>query len=151
MARAYSKTYHISKTFNAPLDFVYAWCTDFREDDSRMTGGKTRRHFLERTKDRIIWTVAYQDHGKKVEGFRVVWLQPPDAWKLDTCGDGRERGDYKLKARGKNKTMLDMTFKVSYDTKEEVEPRKTWEGDSMKSWDAYGRHLEKDYRASLKK
>lgn len=148
MTKAYTKTYRISETFKAPLDYVFSWCTDFREDDSKMVGGKTRRHFLEQSKDRVIWTVAYEEKGKKFEGFRVVWLKPPGAWKLDTCGDHRERGDYKLKALGKNKTRLDMVFKMSYDDKGEIVPKKEWERDVQKEWDTYAKFLEKDFKES---
>ncbi len=150
MARAFTKTYRISKTFKAPLGFTFSWCTDFREDDNYMLGDKTRRHFLERTKERVVWRIAYEEAGKRLEGLRVVWLSPPSAWKLDTCGDGREQGEYKLKALGKNKTKLDMIFRITYDSKEEVEPRKEWERDAQKTWNTYARFLEKDYKASTK-
>jgi len=149
MAKAYNKTYKISETFNAPLDYVFSWCTDFREDDSKMVGGKTRRNFLEQTKERVIWTVAYEEDGKKLEGFRVVWLRPPNSWKLDTCGDQRERGEYRLKALGKNKTRLDMSFQTTYDDKEDIVPRKDWERDVEKEWATFRRFLEKDYKQSL--
>jgi hypothetical protein len=113
-----------------------------------MLGGDTRRHFLERTKDRIIWTVSYAEKGKRFEGFRVVWLKPPDRWLLDSCGDGRERGDYRLKALAEDKTRLDMVFRVTYDSKKEVVPKKEWERAAQKEWDTYGRFLERDYKAS---
>jgi hypothetical protein len=146
LAEAFVETYRVSKTFDAPLDFVYLWCTDFREDDSKMLGEKTRRRFLERTKDRVIWTVAYEEHGRRLEGFRVVWLMPPDAWRLDTCGDGRERGEYRLKPLGKNRTRLDMVFQVTYDTKKEVVPGKEWERGAREEWDTYGKFLEKEFK-----
>jgi hypothetical protein len=40
----------VSKTINAPLRYVYEWCTDFREDDPQITGSKSQRKVLEKTR-----------------------------------------------------------------------------------------------------
>jgi hypothetical protein len=85
-------TYKVSKTFNAPIDFVFKWCTDFREDDGKMVGSKNKKRFLERSKKRIVWVSTYKEDGVPGEGLRVVWLRPPDAWHFETCGDEYERG-----------------------------------------------------------
>lgn len=148
MKKNFTETYKVSKTFNAPLDFVFHWCTDFREDDGKMTGSKAKRTFLERTEKRIVWAVNYREKGKNREGLRVVWLQPPDAWYLDTCGDGREVGEYKLTPKGRDRTRLDMKFRVSYESKDEVEDKKKWERDASDEWDTFARYLEKDYTSS---
>jgi hypothetical protein len=144
-------TYEVSQTFEAPIDFVFDWCTDFREDDGKMTGSKTKKSFLERTKKRIIWTVSYKEGGKTKEGLRVVWLQPPNSWRLDTCGDGRELGSYKLTRVGKNKTRLDMVFEVTYDDSRDVEDKETWERSALGEWDTYAQYLENDFKASTAK
>lgn len=143
-----TETYKISTTFNAPISFVFDWCTDFREDDSKMIGSKIKRQFLERTKRRIIWTVAYRENGKSREGIRAVWLRPPDSWHLDTCGDGRELGDYKLSSLGKEKTRLDMVFQVTYDDPSEIQGQAEWKSDALEHWKVYVRYLEKDYKES---
>ena len=138
-------TYKLSQRFNAPLDFVFRWCTDFREDDNKMIGSKTKRTFLEKGKTRIVWVVNYKEDGKEKEGIRAVWLKPPNAWHLDTCGDGRELGEYTLKSLGKNKTRLDMVFRVTYDSKAEVESKEELEKDGNDHWAKYAEYLEKDY------
>lgn len=143
------ETYKVSKTFKAPMDFVFQWCTDFREDDGTMTGSKAKRTFLEKTDKRVVWITDYKEKGKSREGVRVVWLHPPDSWYLDTCGDGREVGEYTLSQKGKNKTRLDMKFHVTFDSKDEIEDKKKWEEDVAEEWDTFGEHLEKDYKASL--
>lgn len=143
-----TRTYKISKTFKAPKDFVFDWCTDFREDDYKMTGSTARRRFLERTKDRIIWVVKYKDGKRSVEGVRAVWLKPPNSWHLDTCGDGRELGDYKLTELKNGKTRLDMIFNVTYDDPGEVESQVSWTKDANRNWSAYGKFLEQDYSKS---
>jgi hypothetical protein len=150
LKKTFVETYRASKTFRAPLDFVFGWCTDFREDDGKMTGSKATRKFLERTDKRIVWSVEYKEKGKLVDGIRVVWLHPPNSWRLDTCGDHRELGEYELTPKGKNKTRLDMKFKISYDSKDEVDDRKKWEEEVSEEWDVFRRYLENDYKASLR-
>jgi len=150
LKKIFVETYKGSKTFRAPLDFVFAWCTDFREDDGKMTGSKAKRKFLERTGRRIVWSAEYKEKGKPKEGIRVVWLHPPDSWTLDTCGDYRELGEYYLTEKGKNKTRLDMKFLMTYDSKDEVEGRKKWEKELSEEWDVFRRYLEDDYKASLR-
>ena len=149
MKKAFVETYKVSQSFKAPLDYVFAWCTDFREDDGKMTGSKAKKTFLERTKKRAVWVVQYKENGKSKEGVRVVWLRAPDSWTLDTCGDGRELGEYNLAQKGKNKTRLDMKFQISFDSKEEVEDKKKWVKEVREEWGIFRTHLENDYKAYL--
>ena len=150
MKQAFVETYHISKTFNAPLGFVYRWCTDFREDDPKMVGAKYRRKITERSNRLVAWRIVGRRGQKGYEGVRVVWLKPPNAWHLDTCGDRSEQGDYRLTRLGKTKTRLDMRFTVAYADRSSVAPKKSWEQDLSKNWDSYGSYLERDYRRSLR-
>lgn len=147
MKTAYSETYRVSKTFDAPLDFVYAWCTDYREDDPKMLGSKLRRAFHEKTSKRVIWTITGGDHSSG-DPVRVVWLRPPDAWRLETCGDEVLVGDYKLTALGKNRTRLDMNFTQTHSKKKDVRDRKTFEAGTLDHWDHYAKFLERDFRRS---
>lgn len=151
MKKSYVETYHVSKTFRAPLDFVFAWCTDFREGDNKMTGSKSKRKILEKTEKRILWIVEYKEKGETREGVRVVWPHPPDSWHLDTCGDGKELGEYRLSPKGKNKTRLDMEFRITYDDKDEIEDKDEWEKETRELWDIFAWYLEKDYEAHSKK
>jgi len=150
LKKAFVETYRVSKTFNAPLDFVYRWCTDYREDDLKMIGSSNKRKIIERSKSRVVWRVIGKNGGNGYEGVRVVWLKPPNSWHLDTCGDKRELGEYRLTPLGKGRTRLDMKFTVSYDSPKEVEGRKSWEADARADWDSYGSYLERDYRRSLR-
>jgi hypothetical protein len=149
LKKAFVETYKASKTFRAPIGYVFQWCTDFREDDGKMVGSKAKRTFVERTDKRIIWIAEYKEKGKTKEGVRVVWLRPPDAWYLDTCGDGREVGEYRLTEKGKNKTRLDMKFRISYDSKDDAPDKKKWEKDVDEEWDTFAGYLENDYKTSL--
>jgi len=143
-----TKTYKISKTFNAPKSFVFDWCTDFMEDDYKMTGSTARRRFLERTKDRVIWVVKYKDGKRSVEGIRAVWLKPQNSWHLETCGDGRELGDYNLTELRNGRTRLDMVFNVTYDDPSEAESTAEWTKDVKRNWSNFAKFLEKEYKNS---
>jgi hypothetical protein len=150
LRKAFVETCKTSKTFRAPLEYVFDWCTDFREDDVKMTGSKSKRKFLEKTAERIVWIVEYKQEGKTRQGVRVVWPHPPDSWELDTCGDMKEWGEYKLTSKGKNKTRLDMKFRLSHDSEKHLPGKKKWKKEMRELWDTYGSFLEKDYKESLR-
>ncbi len=147
MARPINQKYKLSIDVNAPVDYVFSWCTDFREDDNKYTGSKTTRKILEKSPQRVVWRVTYKEGKDTFEGVRAVWLNRPKSWHLDTCGDGREVGDYKVKPLGKNKSRLDMKFVVTYDSKREVEDKDEWEADGIKHWKIYKKALEADFKA----
>jgi hypothetical protein len=147
---AYTETYSTSVAFNAPLSFVYVWCTDFQNDDLRMIGSKNRRNIHEKSEKRVIWTVEGMRLPTKTEPVRVVWLRPPDAWHLETCGDGSETGDYKLTAIGRKKTRLDMTFTETNVSKAALQSREDYIGETLEHWRHYGKQLERDYQESFR-
>ena len=91
MKTAFSETYRASKTFNAPLKFVYDWCTDFAEDDLKIIGSKNKRILHEKTNDRVIWTVEGKSLTGDTDPVRVVWLSPPNAWHLGNNCVGSHR------------------------------------------------------------
>ena len=150
MKPVYKKTYKVSKTFNAPLEFVFNWCTDFQEGDPKMVGSKNRRHLHEKTKVRVIYTVDGKKLPSGTDPVRVVWLRPPNAWHLETCGDGTEIGDYKLASLGKNKTRLDMVFSEIHNKKSDFQSKKEYKAETLDHWDRYGKFLERDFKASLR-
>ncbi|MDA4128210.1 MAG: hypothetical protein OK422_01900 [Thaumarchaeota archaeon] len=140
-----SRTYHVSKTFNAPLEYVFDWCTDFRDEDPIIASNSTKRRIIEKTKTRAIYISKYVNQGKKFEGVRIVALEPPNKWHLDgVAEDQNETGEYRLTALGRKKTRLDMAFKVIY-KKGKPASKKSWEGDTSGEWDRFRAALERDY------
>jgi len=148
MRTAYSQTYKLSRTFNAPLGFVYSWCTDFEGDDLRMIGSRNVRNIHEKTKRRVIWTVEGKKPPAGTDPVRVVWLRPPDSWHLETCGDGSEVGDYKLIPIGKDRTRLDMSFTETHADKRDVPSAESLKAEAEEHWKHYSRYLELDYGKS---
>lgn len=141
-----SHTYHVSKTINAPLRFVFEWCTDFREDDPKITGSKRKRKILQKTEHRVIYTTSYKSGGKRRTAVNVVTLHPPKAWHLDFIGDeDDEVGEYRLTKIGSKRTKLDMTFKEHYKIRNS--PTKAQDVKQTREiWGKYAAALEKDFR-----
>jgi len=140
--------YHVTKTIHAPLRFVYRWCTDYRESDPQITGFKSKRKILMKTKHRVIYVIRYPSRGKIRTGVNVVTLHPPKAWHLDFIGDeDDETGDYVLTSLGARKTRLDMTFSEHYKIRNA--PSKAQDAEhTHEIWDKYAAALKKDYGRS---
>ena len=149
----YSKRhmYRVTKIINAPLKFVYDWCTDYREDDNQITGSKAQFKILQKTNRRVIYLRTYERDGRTMIGVKMVTLRPPKAWHLDQVGEDEDAiGIYKLTRVGLEKTRLDMTFTEKYrisDAPTKEEDRKVT--DQM--WDRYVAALEKDYTSPINK
>ncbi len=145
-----TQTYHLSKIIEAPMPFVYEWCTDFREDDGKLTGSTRERKILEKTKTRVISSQSYMENGKESGQVSIITLKAPNAWHLDTAGNTREQetGDYKLTRLGKSRTRLDMVFEVRYCGGARIPSKKWWEDDSNKFWDKLIVALISDYSKS---
>jgi hypothetical protein len=143
------KNYRVSKVFEAPLDFVYSWCTDFREDDNKIIGSPDGRHIVDKTKKRFVWIRHYKTEGKPMESVRIVKLKPPNLWFLDGVGDEDTIvGKYELTPVGKNRTRLVMNFTVNY-RMGKPDSKKKWEGETSDEWDDFKAALEKDFRKSI--
>ena len=138
-------TYRVKKTVNAPLKFVYNWCTDYREDDNQITGSVTRFKILQKTNRRVIYLRTRKQHGKTVIGVKMVTLRPPKAWYLDQVGEDEDvTAVYRLTRIGSERTKLDMTFTEKYKvSKAPTKEQDRKETDQM--WDKYVAALEKDY------
>jgi hypothetical protein len=131
---------------NAPLQFAYEWCTDFRESDPNIIGSKNKRRILEKTKERVIYTIRYQSGGKTWNAVNIVTLHPPRAWNLDSRGDeDDEVGEYRLSRLGPRKTKLDMTFVERWKVRD-YQPRDEYLKHVHNIWDKYAAALERDYK-----
>jgi len=143
-------SYHITKTINAPLKFVYEWCTDYREDDNQITQSKTQFKILQKTKQRVIYLRTIERAGKTMIGVKMVTLRPSKAWHLDQVGEDEDViGTYKLTRLGPEKTRLEMAFTEMYkvtDAPTKEEDR----NDTDEMWDMYVAALQKDYTSSQK-
>ncbi len=138
-------TYRVTKTINAPLKFVYDWCTDYSEDDNQITGSKAQFKILQKTSRRVIYLRTSERDGKTMIRVKMVTLRPPRAWYLDQVGEDEDAiGIYKLTRVGPEKTSLDMVFTEKYKISNAPSKQKDRKHtDQM--WDKYVAALEKDY------
>lgn len=147
----YSKrhTYHVTKTINAPLKFVYDWCTDYREDDNQITGSQAQFKILQKTNRRVIYLRTYEWNERSMVCVKMVTLRPPKAWHLDQVGEDEDAiGVYKLTRVESERTRLDMTFTEKYkisDAPTKEQDRKA----TNEMWDKYVTALEKDYSSTV--
>ena len=137
----------VSKVINAPLSFVYDWCTDYSPDDSKLTQSKTRRIILNKTPRQAIYLETFRRNGKPMCAVNIVSLKRPTRWHLDYVGqEADEIGEYRLTRQGPKKTKLDMWFKVKY--KIRGAPSRTEDTKQTSIvWDKYVRALEKEFAA----
>jgi hypothetical protein len=138
-------TYRVTKMINAPLRFVFNWCTDYREDDNGITGSKTKRTILEKTKRRAVYMVQYPE-GKQIKiGFNLVTLNAPRSWHLNYFGeDDDEIADYALARLGPQRTRLDMVFTEKWKIRE-IPEKPAYIKHISEIWDKYVAALERDY------
>ncbi len=143
---AVSYAVRVSRIVAAPLRFVYDWCTDFREGDYRISGSKSRRRILEKTKERVIYTT--KEKGKSAGSASIVTLHPPDTWHVDSIGDQRDvAGDYRLARLADGRTKLDIVFRVKQ--KSSAAPSRAEFFQHINAiWNKYATTLEKDYRSA---
>jgi hypothetical protein len=138
-------TYRLSRIIKAPLRFVYNWCTDYREDDYKITGSKSRRTFLEKSKRLVIYAIRYPSGRTFMQAVNIVTLHPPDGWHLDSYGEeDNEFGDYQLTKLAPNKTRLNMTFR-EYWKITKIPSKPQYLKDINRIWDKYIAALERDY------
>ena len=140
-----SHTYRVTKVINAPIAFVYKWCTDYREDDSKIVGSRTRRIILQKNRRRVVFTTTQRHLGKMISTVRIVTLHPQNAWHLEKLGDEvDEIGNYHLTRLGPRKTRLNMVFNAKY----KVANASTSEEDAKEAsrvWEKFKAALEEDY------
>ena len=137
-----------SKILNAPLRFAYTWCTDFREDDHKITGSKSRRLIIEKTKRRAVY-VTKQKGSKRLTSVGIVTLHPPDRWHFCSIGGQIiETGKYQLKKIGPRETKLEAVFTLKRSAT--MASKMEFINHLNEFWEKYGVALEKDYIGKLR-
>ena len=145
MGGSSTRTIRFSKVINAPLRSVYDWCTDYREDDYKITGAKSRRVIIEKTRHRTVY-VTQQKGAKTGTAVNLVTLHSPNRWHLESIGDQRnETGEYRLKKQGPRSAKLHMVFRINW----KIPPSPTraeFIRHLNESWEKYATALVRDYK-----
>ena len=139
----------LSKVIDAPLAYVYDWCTDFRPDDAKLEGGAKRRHRVVKVSPQRLVRVKAVDKGAEnpVMAVELVRLHPPDAWHKDTIGEGDlDSMDYKLTALGPNKTRFTLSI-VERWMVPKFPKKAEWLRSANEYWDELVQAIEQRYRS----
>ena len=139
--------YRVSVSFRVPLDFVFAWCTDYTPEDPALEKEKYKRKIIERTPRRVI----FEDLEESKNGWdwqrAVVSLSPPNRWHMDGVGNNRDvEADYVLSSLRDGRTRLDLRWKrrpkVADATRRTKAER---EASATRAWKRFAAALERDY------
>ena len=137
----------------APLPFTYAWCTDYSPEDPRLEGEKYTRRILRRTRRRVVYEDLYDEPSGWMWSHMEVDLHPPNRWHAESVGSHRTWSiDYELSSRDDGTTELWFRGKRrATELAGKNPPKAQLERELKGMWRNFGRALEKDYRASLKR
>lgn len=138
----------ISKTVEAPLSYVYRWCTDFREDDGRFSSSRPAFRVIRAGRDRVARVrIGPPVKGKRRVAAEVVRLRPPRAWHVDQVDeDDLASIDYRLTSLGPRRTRLVLSILERWMTPKHpsVEEYRTSTG---RYWDVLIEALQRAYQA----
>lgn len=146
--------YRVRVDLAAPLDFCFAWCTDYDAGDARREGERYERRVLSRTPRRVV----FEDlEGADGGGWRwvrhTVSLRAPDRWHSESVGSHRTASlDYRLSALGPTRTRLELRWRRwPTELAGPRPPRSTIEGTTRRLWGRLARELARDYRRSRRR
>jgi hypothetical protein len=144
-------TVRLSKTVNAPLRYVYDWCTDYRSDDWRLG-----RKGSNRPKIRVLRVSPHQVIRIRVRRKRsddsevtidLVQLSPPSGWHTDQIDvTDRMAMDYHLVKLGPKRSRLDLLCTERYVTPDFPTPGELRQQVSA-TWDRLVAAVEERYRS----
>jgi hypothetical protein len=142
------QTLRFKKLIRAPLSFVFQWCTDYRDDDDRITDSiyHYRARIVLREPNRVVRIIRVPGKDtNRCTDVEIIHLHPPNHWNLTKLSwTDDEVGDYRLTARSSQFTLLEMRFK------------RTWKAGHLPSlarykvlfdrvWDRYVEVMEAEY------
>jgi len=144
-------TIRVSKVVNAPLRYVYDWCTDYRADDWRLRRkGAIKPTFrvLRVSPHRVI-RIRLNSNGSEDPDIAIdlVRLDPPSDWHTDQIDEAdRMAIDYHLDMLGPRKTRLEMLVTERWVTRDfptRTELRKR----VSDTWGRFSKAIEQSYRS----
>ena len=142
--------YRIRVSFGVPLDFAFAWCTDYTPEDASLEGESYTRKIIERTPHRVIFEDLEDAADGWVWGRDVVTLHPPNRWHMDGVGNRRDvTADYVLSPLPDGRTRFDLRWSRRPKVPETKRLTKVErEASAMRAWKHFAVAMERDYRRS---
>lgn len=140
--------YRIDVSFRVPLDFAFAWCTDYTPEDAKLEGESYQRKIVERSRRRVI----FEDLEETKDGWAwsrdAVDLEPPNRWHMDGVGNHRDvTADYLLSRLPDGRTQLALSWRRRPKDPEAAKLTKAQrEADTLRAWKRFGAAMERDYK-----
>ncbi len=138
----------LSKVIDAPLRYVYDWCTDFRPDDAKLARSEQKHRVVKTGPERLVRIKVARRGGRNpVMNVEVVRLSPPNAWHKDTIGEeDLDSMDYTLSPLGPERTRFSLVMVERWMVPKY--PKKAdWVRSSSKYWDELVQAIEERYRS----
>jgi hypothetical protein len=140
--------YQIKRTFRAPLNFAYKWCTDFTEGDRKLQGEKGFRQILRKTGHGAVYEDLTPTPGGWMWSRQTVSFHPPNEWRAVADGNYRTWNlVYTLRELPDGRTEFVLTGRrraTSLGVKNP--PKAELEQELNTMWRNLGTAMEKDYR-----
>ena len=145
---SHPRRYEIRQKFRAPLEYVFAWCTDYTTEDPRLEGERYQRQILARSRRRVVYEDLTDSPGGWMWSRQTVTLMPPDRWTAEANGNYRSwKLDYRLRALPGHRTELRLVGLRRATPLGAPNPaRATLERELRLSWRRFARAAERAYR-----
>lgn len=144
--------YRIRVVFRVPLEFAFAWCTDYTPKDAALEGESYERKVIERTPRRVVFEDLEESASGWIWNRDVVTLRPPNRWHMDGIGNRKDvTADYVLSRLPDGRTQLELRWRRMPKMPEAKKLTKAErEGSTTIAWKRFGAAMERDYRRSLR-
>ena len=105
-----TQTGRFTRIVDAPLQYVYDRCTDFRPENAGSEGSNRTSQVVTVSPERLVRIKVYNNEPENSNVVaELVRLAPPNAWHLDwVSGEEFDAIDYKLTALGPNQTRVSL-------------------------------------------
>src|SRR2546430_156324 len=141
--------YRVRVSFRAPIDFVFAWCTDYTPGDAALEKEAYERKIIERTSRSVVLEDLKEPRGGGVGGGGVVARRPPNRWHMNGIGNNRDVvADYVLSSLPDGRTRLDLRWKRRPHGPDAKLTKAEREASSTRAWKRFALALEADYKRS---
>jgi len=142
-------TLRFHKLVRAPLRFVYQWCTDYRDDDDRITDSiyHYKATIILREASRIVRTIVVpgSDRNQSTD-VEIISLRPPNRWSLRKFSvTDDETATYRLTRKGVALTRIDIRIHRTWKLRNP--PNRTrYRALFNQVWDRYVTVMEQEFR-----
>lgn len=145
--------YRIRVAFRVPLDFAFAWCTDYTPEDAKLEGESYRRKIVERTSHRVVLEDLEETKRGWLWSREVVTLHPPTRWRMEGYGSRAEdvTAEYVLSTLPDGRTQLELRWRRWPRPSVPKLRKAEREAGALRAWKRFGAAMERDYKRAQRR